>query len=71
MFNIILDQTEERISKLKDRPFEIIQLGEQKRKKNEKVQRKPEGTMGHENVYHHGSPRMRKKIKEQKAYLNI
>lgn len=37
MFNIILDQTEERISKLKDRPFEIIQLGEQKRKKNEKA----------------------------------
>lgn len=29
--------------------------------------------MEHDNVYHYGSPRMRKKreIKEQKAYLNI
>lgn len=53
--------------------FEIIQLGKQKRKKNEKEQRKSEGIMGHDNVYHDGSPRMRKKRekKKQKTYLNI
>lgn len=34
---------------------------EQKGKKNDKGQRKSEQIKGHDNIYHYGSPRMRKK----------
>ena len=64
-FSITADQGEERISEIEDRNFKIIQLEENKEKKDYIIYEIP----SEESVNYWGSRRRREREMEQKVYL--